>query len=241
MNAQIELLAWLLISLLLGIVAVNVIYRREGGRWLLMAEESTLWALAREAGYFMLMVGIPFIALITGAVGVDLMALGGDLATPGRIFGFTFADWVRGTGVAAAAVLSVLAVLWFGARTAPQAEHWHIGPLALRDAFYNEVHWTFYRAAPALFLGDPYWGVLIGGLLVMIEWAAHPDASEGLKSIEGRQYMILRLACLFCSGFLYLATHNLWLMIVANLVIQLAGSRVLGAQRVEGQAEEIGD
>ena len=241
MDAKLELLIWLLLSLLLSIVAVNAVYRLNGGFWLQLTEESATGALAHEAGYFVVMVGIPFVALISGAAGLDLMALGADLANPGHIAGYTFADWVRGAGVAAVVIICTLAVLWLGNRTAPHGEAWSIGPLAVRDALYNEVHWTFYRATPFLLLGDAYWGVMVGAMLVLLEWVTHPDASEWLKSIAGRQYIALRLACLFSSGFLYLAIHNLWLMIVVNLVLQLAGSRILGMSRVEAQRVEIRD
>jgi hypothetical protein len=241
MDAKLELLLWLILSLLLSIVAVNAAYRLEGGRLLQLTEESAMGVLAREFGYFFVMVGIPFVALITGASGLDLMALGADLAKPGHIAGFTFADWVRGAGVAAVVIICILVILWLGSRAAPHGQRWNIGLLGVRDALYDEVHWTFLRAAPFLLFGDPYWGVLIGALLVLLEWVTHPDAGEWLKSIEGRQYLTVRLACLFASGFLYLATRNLWLMIVANLVIQLAGSRVLGMSRGERQNAEIRD
>ncbi|MGQ9814454.1 MAG: hypothetical protein ACUVR3_04795, partial [Candidatus Roseilinea sp.] len=96
-----------------------------------------------------------------------------------------------------------------------------------RDAFYHEVHGTVDRAAPALWLGAFYWGVVIGMIPVIIEWITHPDTSFWLATVEGRQVLAVRLACALTSGFLYLATHNLWLMIVANFVIQVAGSRLV--------------
>jgi hypothetical protein len=178
------------------------------------------------------MVGIPFFALITGAVGMNGMALGADLTDPSALAGFTFANWVRGVGTVFVVIAVVLLTLWLGARSAPRGQAWELGGLAVRDALYNEVHWTFYRAAPALLLADPYWGVVIGAVLVLVEWFAFPIPEIPPNTVEGRQYLTLRLACLFVSCFLYLATRNLWLLIVADLVIQLAGSRLLSRRGV---------
>jgi hypothetical protein len=231
MEARIALAVWTAINLLLGIVVVNAVYRVLQGRLIESAEGSAPGVLLRELGLFIFMVGIPFVALISGASGLDLMALSADINEPANIAGFTFTNWLRGIGISAAVIVSVLAVLWIGNRRAPRGEEWQIGWIGLRDAAYNEVHWTFYRAAPALWLGDTYWGVIIGTLLVVLEWVTHPQYPSVLRDIAGRQWLAVRLACLMCSGFLYLATQNLWLMIATNLVIQLAGSRILSGRR----------
>jgi hypothetical protein len=226
-TVKIELLVYTLITLLLNTVLLNAIYRRRDGEWLRLLDESRWGWLMREMGAFLVMVGIPFFALITGAVGVNGMALGADLTDPSALAGFTFANWVRWVDSVFVLVALVLVILWLGARSAPRGQAWALGWQAVRDALYNEVHWTFYRAAPALFLSDPYWGVVIGALLVFVEWYAFPISEIPPHTVEGRQYLTLLLACLFVSCFLYLATHNLWLMIIADLVIQLIGSRLL--------------
>lgn len=227
MEARVELLIWTALSLLLGVVAVNAAHRAQGGRLIQLAEETTAGALLREVGLFAFMVGLPFGALISGASGVDLMAMGKDLTASDSILGFPFVDWVRGVGQTSLVVLCVLVVLWLAGRAAPGSQPWGVGVMGVRDAFYHEVHWTFYRAAPALWLGDFYWGVVIGMIPVIVEWITHPDTSFWLATVEGRQVLAVRLACALTSGFLYLATHNLWLMIVANFVIQVAGSRLI--------------
>ena len=234
MDVKVELLIWTGLSLLLGIVAVNAAYRAQSGRFIQYVEETTTGALLRELALFAFMVGVPFLALIAGSSGVDLMALGKDLTGPDNILGFPFADWVRGIGQTALVVACVLAVLWLAGRVAPGTHAWGIGLLGVRDAFYHEVHWTFYRAAPALWTGDLYWGVVIGMIPVVLEWITHPDVSFWSATVEGRQVLAVRLACALTSGFLFLATQNLWLMILANLVIQLAGSRLISHRAVNG-------
>jgi hypothetical protein len=241
--AKIELLVLTLVSLLANTAALRAAYRARGGEWLHLLDESRWGALLRELGAFVVMVGIPFVALILGAVDVHVMGLGADLMDPDALAGFTFANWMRGVGMAFCVVAVLLLTLWLGARAAPHGQPWQPGWLAVRDALYNEVHWAFYRAAPALLLMDAYWGVVIGAVLVLAEWFISPAFEVPPRSVEGRQYLTLRLGCLFASGFLYLATHNLWLMIVADLVIQLAGSRLLsgrGGRDLDAQGTSVG-
>jgi hypothetical protein len=240
-DVKMQLLVWTILSLLLRTVAVNILYRAQGGRILLSFDESLSGVLARETALFIAMIGIPFVALVTGASGLDLMALGADLSDPANIIGFTLIDWVRGVGEAGAVVIGLLVVLWLGGRSVSPGSAWGIGPIAFRDAIYNEVHWTFYRAAPFLLIGDPFWGVIVGDALVLLEWITHPASRGILATIEGRQYMTLQLACLLCSGFLYLATRNLWLMIIADLILQSIGSRLISATQAGSQAIKPGE
>ncbi len=235
MQARVELLIWTALSLLLGVVAVNAAHRAQGGRLMQFAEETTAGALLRELGLFAFMVGLPFGALISGAAGLDVMALGKQLTAPDNMLGFPFVDWVRGIGQSSLVVLCVLAVLWLAGRVAPAGQPWGIGIIGVRDAFYHEAHWTFYRAAPVLWLGDLYWGVVIGMIPLLLEWVTHPDLPFWVTTIEGRQRLTMRLACALTSGFLYLAIQNLWLMIAANLVIQVVGSRLMSYQPAGSQ------
>jgi hypothetical protein len=232
MDAKLELLLWTGVSMLFCIVVVNAAYRAQGGRLIRFADETLQGMILREAGLFITLVGIPFAALISGAAGLDLMALGADIAIPDQLIGFTFVNWVRGIGVMAVVVLGILVVLWLGGRAAPPGEPWRFGVLALREAIYNEMHWTFYRAAPALWLGDPYWGVVAGAVLVALEWIMHPEARSWFNTVEGRQYFTVRMACLVSSAFLYLSTQNLWLMIVADLLIHWLGNRAVTQKAV---------
>ena len=236
MPSKALLLILLIITVLLCTVAVRVAYRGQVGEWLHKLDQTRWSPMAREAGAVCVMIGMPFLALITGAAGLNLLALGADLADPAAIAGFVFANWVRGVGVTITAVAAVLLVLWLGARAAEHGRPWRLGWMAMRDAIYSEVHWAFYRAAPVLWLADPYWGTVLGTSLVLVEWMVQPDFGLALHTTEGRQYFTLRLACLLCSSFLYLAVQNLWLMIVADLVLLLVGSRLLGGREAVVQS-----
>ncbi len=229
MDAKTLLIVLFIITFLLSTAGTDYVHRRQHGEWLRVFEASYWGISTRELGVFLVMVGIPFFALITGAARVDTFALGKDLTDPTAIAGFTFINWASGVGVSFVAVAFIQIVLWLSARTAPRGKSWGLGCLATRDAFYNEVHWVFYRATPALLLADPYWGAMIGTGLVLLEWVFQTDFSLLMETTEGREYLTLRLATLICSTFLYVTVQNLWLMIIADLFIQSAGSRIFSA------------
>lgn len=217
MEPRLELLLWVALSLGCGLLVVPGVLRSALGANLTL----------KEVLRFAWMVGIPSVALLRGAAGPDVMGLGRDISQSDHVLGFTRAAWLDGAGASAAVCAIVLVVLWLGGKSAGQSGWPGIGPRALRDALYNEAHWMFYRAAPALWLGDALAGAGIGFALMALEWLAHPGFARMQKTLAGRQRLAVMFACAAASAFLYLSIANLWLMMAANLVIQLAGSRVL--------------
>ena len=215
------------ISLLLSTLGLYGVSRMQSGPLVQILQESTLGPIVREAALFAFMAGIPFVALITGAARIDLMALGADLSNPNPIGGFTFANWARAAGIGVVICACVLTVLVIAARASNAENTKPAGLLAIRDAIYDEVHWTFYRAAPALLLNDVYAGVMIGAGLILVEWLARPGKHFADSFTGNRPALVLRLACLLASAFLYLATQNLYVMIVVHCVVMLAGSRLM--------------
>ncbi|MFZ1792218.1 MAG: hypothetical protein WAU96_02230 [Anaerolineae bacterium] len=217
MEPRVELLFWTALSLGCGLLVVPGLLRSALGANLTL----------KEVLRFAWMAGIPFIALVRGAVGPDMMGLGRDISQSDHLLGFTRAAWLDGAGAGAAVCAIVLFVLWLGGKSAGKSAWPGIGPRALRDALYNEAHWMFYRAAPAIWLGDALGAAGIGFALMALEWLAHPGFAKMQKILAGRQRLAVMFACAVASAFLYLSTSNLWLMMAVNLVIQIVGSRVL--------------
>lgn len=215
------------LSLCIGVFGPYIYSRMQSGSFIHRMSESTYAPVVRDIALFVFMVGIPFVALLTGIARVDLMALGVDLANPDQVAGFTFVNWMRAFGIGAFVAACALFVLWLGARSAPAVFAPASVLIEIRDAIYDEVHWTFYRVAPALLLNDVYAGVIIGAVLILVEWLARPGKHFADSFTGNRQALVLRLACLLASAFLYLATQNLYVMIVVHCVVMLVGSQNL--------------
>lgn len=227
MDGILSLMGLTLASLLLSTVGLYSISRMQSGPILRLLQEPSVGPIVNEVALFIFMVGIPFAGLITGAVRVDLMALGADLSNPNHLAGFTFANWVREIGVGIAVCMTVLLVIGLSARSFGACPLKCANLITLRDALYDEMHWSFYRAAPALLFNDVYSGVIIGVILVFLELAISPGRKFANAHDGNRHQLTLRLACLLTSGFLYLATQNLYVMIAVHLAVGLVGCRLL--------------
>lgn len=145
--------------------------------------------------------GIPYLAVITGAVAARDVGLSGQTA----------ADWLRG-GLACAGVLGVAWVV-VGSRRLPPP---YAGPV---PAVMDEPRWALYRGTGSL-LADPIWvGPLIGLGVGLVEWALQhrvwaqrpqlkPDVWSGVGRVCG-------------STALFFLTRNLWLIVLTQAGLSL--------------------
>lgn len=220
MEPRIELLIWTALSLVCGMGIAPALLRSSAGRN----------PALRELLRFAWMVSLPFIALIRGASAPDVMGFGRNITQGNYVLGFTASSWLDGAASALVVCVVVLVSLWLTGKSVDVSDWRGIGPRAFRDAVYNEIHWAFYRIAPILWLNDALIGVGVGFALMTLEWLAHPGFARMQKTLAGRQRLTVMFACAIASAFLYLATRNLWLMILANLLIQLVGSHLLAGR-----------
>ncbi|MFC1465385.1 MAG: hypothetical protein ACFLMY_11110 [Candidatus Brachytrichaceae bacterium NZ_4S206] len=231
MSPELQLLLWVAGSFAAGLVIVAYVHRAGGGWRHRALAESELGGLIAEVAFFMYHIGLPFLALIAGALSVDLLGLGA-IAVDGAttLAGFTPRDWMRSSIAASLAIGFVLVVLWLARRTAdlpfkPSADRPSL-LLILRDAAYAEVHWAFYRAPFVLLLQDTYWGTAAGFGLIAIEWVLMRWLRRAPLHAD-RPHTLTMACCALTSGLLYLAARNLWLMIAAHAAIRWAGGRLL--------------
>jgi hypothetical protein len=215
------------ISLCIGMFGKYILSHMQAGTWIRRLNESTWAPVVRDVTLFVFMVGIPFAALVTGVARLDLMALGTDIASPDQLAGFTFANWMRAFGIGAFVAACALFVLWVGTRTSPAMVTTLTFLDDVKNAVYDEVHWTFYRVAPAMILGDTYAGAVIGSLLVMLEWLAVIRIAPQDGYIPDRVELTLQLASLLVSAFLYLMIQNLVIMVLVHIIMQTVGNRIL--------------
>lgn len=232
MNPELQLLLWVTGSFVVGLIVTALAHRSGDGRRNRTLIASELGSVIAEVAIFLYYIGLPFLALTVGVVGVDLLGLGAiAVEEAATLAGFTPRDWLRGSVTAGLATGFALAALWIARRTADLplttlAEQ----PkplLILKHAAYAEAHWAFYRAPFVLLLQDAYWGTAAGFCLIAVEWVLTQWLC-GRSLTASRPQALLITCCALASGLLYLMTRNLWLMMVVHATIQWAGGRLLG-------------
>jgi hypothetical protein len=145
--------------------------------------------------------GIPYLALITGAI----------TARDAGLSGQTWAEWLRGALECAA----VLAIVWIAVelrRWAPSFPD--PGPTVM-----DESRWALYRATGSL-LADPGWpGPLIGLGVGVIEWAVVHRLWVQRDQMGAESWSSLVRLC--ASTILFLLTRNLWLIVLTQVGLNL--------------------
>ncbi|MCS7055328.1 MAG: hypothetical protein NZM18_04035 [Thermoflexales bacterium] len=231
MRPEWQLLLWVGGAFGIGLAVAAYVYRLAGRRLRAFVESETGGVIV-EVARFAYFIGLPFLALISGALGADLFGLGA-IAVEGAptLAGFTAREWVRGSATAALAAGFVLIILWLAGRAgdpsvAAASTDRPTPGSALRDAAYAEAHWALYRAPFVLLTEDAYWGAIVGFALAAAEWAL----LQWLRRTPTRtgQTQALTIGCCALTGsLLYVTTGNLWLMIAAHAAIRWAGGRLL--------------
>lgn len=229
MAPELQLLLWVACSFGIGLVATVWLHRAGDSRRREAFETSDAGMLVTEVASFLYKVGLPFLALIAGALSLDLIGLGTGWFSDDHVAGFTPLDWMRGIAVSFCAVAFVSVVSWLAMRTTmglfPSQDVQSGFLLTLRDAAYDEVHWAFYRSPFILLFDDAYWGVIAGLVVIALEWLARLRV-QGASPFDDRPHLLAMTCCALTSGLLYLTTRNLWLMIAAHVTIRWLSARI---------------
>ncbi len=183
------------------------------------------------------LIGIPYVALLVGALSPRWMGLSG-------------LDWVRTLGLGMPLVIVAwLAILigWrrgLGARSrvpSPVPRHrlpagW---PSAIVEAAAQQWHWAFYRSAAIRWWGL-YWGTWAGVLLLLIEWCGHPFTWQALRHPDRIGPILLRLLMAVVTASLYLVVPNWWLGWGFHALV-LLGTQAHGSPAPGPQMLKAGD
>jgi hypothetical protein len=237
LDYRLELVLWVLASILVYGITVNLRYRlRQApssrlGRRLAALENSphSLWLF--QALRFLYYLCIPYLAVTRGVTNPTLM-------------GMWAADWFREGWLGEVTLglvlgLGALILLLWGWRhyllavqgIEPQwadqpylverkvlAAPWGWG-LILLEVLYLEMHWAFYRSATIRFAGE-YYGVFLGFLLVLAEWYLNPAIRHDLGIARRAGEILTTIAIAFSISVVFYFTANLWLCIVVHLALQ---------------------
>ncbi|MFZ5918451.1 MAG: hypothetical protein ACOYZ7_16060 [Chloroflexota bacterium] len=205
---------WIAISVLMAALVNSFAWRarRSNGK---LRSGLFRWLLAAliQAGRFLYFVWLPYAALLAGLVPVTQMGLMPQ-------------DWLTDLSLALplslGAVLVLLLmrylVLWqTGDRTAGPAMPWGV---ALRESFYQEVHWAFYRSAPLLVWPDRWQGLALGlGLVALEAWldphwrARWRDPVQAAAALRNAAIAVLMAA-------VFMITDNFWVTLGVHVLAE---------------------
>lgn len=224
MNIEIQLLLWVLAAFAIGcigLLAAERASRGQGSLW-----DTAIGSITAEIALFAFAIGLPFAAVIAGALSIDLLGLGASWSDGQHIAGFTADEWLRSALIATAVVAFVLMALRLSTRDAEHTSLHREGAfLNARNAFYEQVHWAFYRAPFVLLLNDAVVGAAAGIGFIALEWLAHALIRKGHRRSHAQWWLMV--CCLLAGAALFLLTRNLWLMIAADLAIRAGSERLM--------------
>jgi hypothetical protein len=230
MSPEIQVLLWVLASFTIGVVALMALEHASQGRGALW--DTAIGGITAEVALFAYYIGLPFAALIAGALSLDLMGLGASWTDGQHIAGFTVDEWLRGIVIAAGVAGFVLMALRLSLPNAAGTSLHHEGAfVSMRSALYEQAHWAFYRAPFMLLLNDAFLGAISGAALIGLEWLAHAFIQRGDTRSHARWWVML--CCLLAGAALFLLTQNLWLMIAADLIIRIGSERLMMANETK--------
>jgi hypothetical protein len=210
---------WTLASMTVAVLAILLVGAAQLDRW----RATTGGHLLEQFLRLIYFIGVPYAALLTGSLASIDMGLTG---AGGSILGWSPAEWLRGLSTALMLGAIVLLPIGLASRQIARAGQ----PLGtddrsagavIVDAIYAEIHWAFYRAAPLILLGDVYAAAIFGALLVGVEWIVVLIRNGLNPAPEERQMWLRRGVLLALSATLFALTQNVWLAMLAHMVLEL--------------------
>jgi hypothetical protein len=204
---------------------------------------STAGVLAGEVARFVVCLGLPYAALLTGAFAPRDVGLQGSLL-PELTLGWTPDQWTRAVGqacVLAALTTGAIAILSWQVRRAdgqtPGAADIGHAPVArsIRDGVYAETHWSFYRVLPVLVVSNSDWAALAGLALVAVEAAL----AGWLTDPFGHNRWFESILAVLSATFFAMAGGNLWVAVALQIGVRVAATRIVRVQRGSDPSNEI--
>jgi hypothetical protein len=219
------LLFWLLCSVLAYGVGTNLLWLGTHRR----LHHSTPVRFLAEVGRFVYFLGIPYLALggwprrpFEGLLSPANMGLVGLSA------GWTLIRWLQAAGTAFGVGLVaslVLALAWNSAQRSVVGARRRFPPrpwwLLVVDVLYLQVHWAFYWGAFRVVLDDVYAAVVLGLILIYLEWSLNPLWRRGWRLEPRAVAQWWRAAWALVTAMIFLLTRNLWVCLVVHWLVEL--------------------
>ncbi len=134
-----------------------------------------------------------------------------------RALGIWGLDWVgRQSRFAVVGIGALFVIVWVW-RPYAQSEHPHAIDESgwnwarhIVELIYQEAHWAFYRSGPILWLGDFYWGSLLGLALVYLEGWSKPFVRANARDITRADSPLWSGSLAIISATVFIFTQNTW-------------------------------
>ncbi len=219
---------WLGGSVLIALLSTWTTWLLRRQAWAQRLRASPFFSPLLQLVRFLYYIGGPFAALLWGHDAVverwfglaPLPLLLGPAITPEERLQL-WMDGVRGLGwvvLLGAVAWAILAVIWWAAGRRSDGDIVRLPlsiPSALREAFFQETHWMFYRNGPSVVLGN-YWGAWMGLGIIALEAILNPWWWESLREPEKRPLTLIRAGMAVLSAACYLQIANLWLSVLLH-------------------------
>lgn len=148
-------------------------------------------------------------------------------------------DWLNTLPIAlvlAAAAMIIFVWIW---RPYARVQHPHAVDESrwnqarhILELLYQQAHWALYRSGPILWLGDPYWGSLIGLGLTYLEGWSSPYVRASAREITRADAPLWTGSLAVASTIVFIYTQNWWYCLAIHLLLDLGVRTLIGFPRV---------
>ncbi len=237
LDYRLELVIWVLVSILIYGVAVNLWYHLQRAPSSRVSRRLTAFESWPHSQWFfqalrlVYYLCVPYFALTRGVSNPTLMGMWVADWFDERWFGELASGLALGLG-------AFLLLLWgwhhyllttresdgqptgdpYSFERRLLAAPWGWG-LVLLEVLYLEMHWAFYRSATIRAAGD-YYGVFLGFLLVLAEWSLNPAIRSDMGVARRGAETLTTATIAFSISVIYYFTANLWLCLAVHLTMQ---------------------
>jgi hypothetical protein len=253
-----QLAAYVFVSMVMWSVSAQLSWRRSSFAWIdYLARPGPLASLLRFVYY----VGLPYAALILGAVparylglvGLESLGAGQTAGRPAGLAGVAAEmrrgvslllwNWLPDVGRLAglgALMLVLLGLVWlvYGRvrrsllqNTPGERLSTSAQDFSIVRSVYQAIHWSFYRSAVWLLWGDLYLAVVGGLALVLLEWASAPQWADSRRRAQAREELLVDASVLVSTSMIFFFVPNLWLLVPLHWMLGAASRRLLGRGR----------
>ncbi len=195
-------------------------------RWLKWLRSAPLPRVLGEILRWLYYLAVPYATLMLGYNTV-------------RALGFWNLDWLEKLPIALVLAAGAMIVFVWTWRPYARTQHPHAVDESrwnqarhILELLYQQGHWALYRSGPILWLGDPYWGSLVGLGLTFLEGWSNPNVRASAREITRADAPLWSGSLAVVSAIVFIYTQNLWYCLAIHLLLDVGLRTMIGFPRV---------